>query len=103
MPGRPLVEHELAGCSLEIAVHLEELEEAALGRQPLEVGAAHEVVVDAVDLAGPARARRPRNRPVQARVPFPQQPPDRSLPGSGRAGQDEQDALGYGVPPSRLR
>ena len=101
--GGELVDDELLGGAPEVAEHLERLEEAAGGPEPLELLRADEVVVDALGLVGPPGPRGPRDGPPERRVPLPEQLADRSLPGPGGAGENEQDPLGYGVPPSRLR
>ena len=101
--GGELVDDELPGRALQVAVDLEPLEEAAGVAEPLELLRADEVVVDAVDLVGPPGPRGPRHRPPERRVPLPEQLADRSLAGAGGARENEQDPLGYGVPPSRVR
>ena len=82
-----------AGRALELAVDLEPLEEAAGVAQRLELLAVDEVVVDAVDLAGPRRPGRRRHRQPEVGLALEQLLDDGALADPRRAGDDEQDGL----------
>ena len=68
---------------------LDVLEEGALLDLGDELALAEEVVLDAVRLAGPPRARRRRDRDLEDGHPLDERLDQRSLAGAGRAGDDE--------------
>jgi hypothetical protein len=85
LDGRP-------GCSFEVVVDLEPLQEAARIAQPLELGAVDELVIAAVDLTRARVACRRRRREPESGLACAQAPNEGSLAGARRAGDDEQDA-----------
>src|SRR5262245_17980530 len=97
VPGRDLVAHVVERRPLQVAVHLEPLEEPARVAQRLELLAAHEVVVDTFTLTRARCARRPRNRPAQVGIGLAQKRSDSALSGARRTGAHEHDAEGVGV------
>ena len=65
-------------------------EELAVGDEPVELGIVDEMIVLAVDLAGPLRAGGGGDRKADAVVAFQDHAGDGRFPGSARARQDEE-------------
>ena len=90
-----------------VAVDLVRLEEAAVGALREELVAGHEVVVDAVDLAVPRRARRAGHDVVAVavaaglRLAPPERVDDRVLADPGRPRDDDQQRPGRAVDDAR--
>ena len=66
------------------------LEELSVLGPPLELVLRQEVVVAAVDLAGPARASRCRHCELEIGAPLEEPLDERAFPGAGGAGDDEE-------------
>jgi hypothetical protein len=88
-------------CSLEVAIHVEPLEEPGGVAEALELVAIDEQVVLAVYFVLTAGPRRRRDGEPQARVALEEPPDDRSLADAGGPGEDEQDSQGR-LPISRI-
>src|SRR4029453_2950050 len=78
--------------ALQVAVHVEPLEEPARAALRFELLTSHEQVVGALPLPGATRGRVGRHGTPEAGITFEQLANGRSLAVPGRAGDDEQDA-----------
>jgi hypothetical protein len=94
--GEVLVDQGPRG-ALQVAVHVEPLQEPALGADALELASVEEQVVLTVGLTFAARARGRRDREPEARLKLEELPYDRALADPGGAREDQQDP--QGVPP----